>query len=142
MATNWNCASSVQLVISDLNEIAADAYRHRIRSTLKKGGNGGYDRSNGGFEYSLPKKLSVNLRARFEVTRVTANLLEVRAISVDDPACFVTAFVNGRGSLEEIMLPGRRIPPEERPVASGHRSTIQVHHPPAMNRAVLFYEES
>lgn len=141
MATNWNCASSVQLVISDLNEIAADAYRHRIRSTLKKGGNGVYDRSNGGFEYRLPEKLTLNRRARFEVTAISANLLEIRATSLDDPACSITAVVNNRGSLGGFVLP-RPVPSWDAPrsrESQGH--AVQVYQAPAMGRPVLFFEE-
>ena len=141
MATNWNCTSSIQIVIRDLNEIAADAYRHRIRPTLKKGGNGVYDRSNGGFEYRLPEKLSVNRRARFEVVRLTANILEIRATSLDDSACFISAIVNSRGGLGEIMLPENgqswEAPRPREP--QGH--ALQVYQTPAIGRAVLFFEE-
>lgn len=102
---NWNSSSSVQLIISDLNEIAADAYRHRIRTRFKKGGNGAYDRSNGGVEYSLPKKLLRNTRARFEVMQVAADLISVRAISLENHSCFVAATVNERGRLTNICFP-------------------------------------
>ena len=102
---NWNSSSSVQLIISDLNEIAADAYRHRIRTRFKKGGNGVYDRSNGGVEYSLPKKFLRNTRARFEVIQVAADLVSLRAISLENHSCFVAATINERGRLTNICFP-------------------------------------
>lgn len=140
---NWNSASSVQLVVRDLNEIAADAYRHRIRSRQKRGGNGVYDRSNGGQIYTLPSKFSINARARFEVTSVEADAVSLRAISHQDPACCISAVVDARGSLRSIMVPGTAPDPQgqtedRKPIPQGNAFTQPQ---PAVRRALVFSEE-
>ena len=48
---NWFEPNSLQLIVADLNEIAADAYHHRIRPASKKGGGGAYNAAKGGFAY-------------------------------------------------------------------------------------------
>ncbi|GJQ20011.1 MAG: hypothetical protein HBSIN02_03660 [Bacteroidia bacterium] len=111
---NWNSPSSVQLVVRDLNEIAADAYRHRIRSTMKKGGNGVYDRSKGGREYTLPPRYTLNTRARFELTTVHADFISLRAVSLTDPSCFISVIVDSRGSLCSLILPDREVRRDDR----------------------------
>jgi len=102
---DWHKSSSLQLVINDLNEIAADAYRHRIRSRAKKGGNGVYDTSNGGFSFLLPRRHEQNQRARFEVVRISPDAVIVKAVSLEDPSCFMKAIVDGRGQLTKIEFP-------------------------------------
>ena len=139
---NWNSVTSVQIIISDLNEIAADAYRHRIRTHVKKGGHGAYDRSNGGFEYSLPKKFSRNSRARFEVAQVSADLISLRAISLENPSCFVAASINERGRLKDISFPeSTQIPKPAPPVARIPDAPAVFHSPKAARSPALFFEE-
>ncbi|MEX2115614.1 MAG: hypothetical protein WEB37_01905 [Bacteroidota bacterium] len=139
---NWNSVSSVQLIVSDLNDIAADAYRHRIRTRLKKGGNGVYDRSNGGFEYSLPKKFSRNSRARFEVTHVSAGLIQLRAISLENPSCFVTASVNERGMLKELSFPGTvKVAQPAPPIVRVPDAPAVFHSPKAVHSPAMVFEE-
>lgn len=106
---NWHCPSSLQLIINDLNDIAADAYRHRIRPRSKKGGNGVYDTSNGGFPYLLPRRHSFNNRAHFEVVKSEPDRIVLRATSLQDQNCFVTATVDLRGRLTNISTPGEAI---------------------------------
>ncbi|MEX1139275.1 MAG: hypothetical protein WEB33_00650 [Bacteroidota bacterium] len=140
---NWNSSSSVQLIVSDLNEIAADAYRHRIKPRLKKGGNGVYDRSNGGFEYSLPQKFFRNTRARFEVIQVTADLILLRAISVENHSCFITASVNERGRLTDICFPQTTSVPVALPAILRAPDATAIYHSPKTARSpALFFEES
>ncbi|MEP0821360.1 MAG: hypothetical protein HRF44_00795 [Ignavibacterium sp.] len=136
---NWKSPSSVQLIVRDLNEIAADAYRHRIRSTMKKGGNGVYDRSKGGYEYSLPPKYTLNTRARFELTTVHADFISLRAVSLTDPLCFISVIVDSRGSLRSITLPGREVSQDDRqPVQFGPA----FHQPQsAVRRPLVFSDE-
>lgn len=139
---NWNSSSSVQLVISDLNEIAADAYRHRIKTRFKKGGNGVYDRSNGGVEYSLPKKFLRNTRARFEVTDVAADLVSVRAISLENHSCFVAATVNERGRLTNICFPSTTNLPQQAPAMKRVSDAPAALHSSKSTRSpALFFEE-
>jgi hypothetical protein len=136
---NWKSSQSVQLIVSDLNEIAADAYRHRIRNRFKKGGNGAYDRSNGGMEYSLPKRLLRNMRARFEIVEVAAHTLSVRATSLEDPRCFINAVVDDRGRLTGLALPGSSPDPAS-PRRSPDSSPV-FHSHTAPRPAVVFFEE-
>ncbi len=102
---DWQNSSSLQLVLNDLNEIAADAYRHRIRSRAKKGGNGVYDTSNGGFVYLLPRNFELNKRARFEIIRILPDALVVKAVSLEDADCYMQAVVDGRGQLTNLEFP-------------------------------------
>ncbi|MBI2620294.1 MAG: hypothetical protein HYW57_09445 [Ignavibacteriales bacterium] len=102
---NWHRSSSIQLVISDLNEIAADVYRHRIRPAFRKGGNGAFDASQGGAKYVLPARLSFNIRATFEITDLSADRVSLKAISREDSSCCVTASIDARGRLADIAVP-------------------------------------
>jgi hypothetical protein len=138
---NWNSVRSVQIIISDLNEIAADAYRHRIRTRFKKGGNGVYDRSNGGFEYALPKKFSRNSRARFEVVAVSADLILLRAISLENPLCFVGAAINESGRLKDISFPGNSLPQPAPTAVRSPDAPAVLHSPKAVRSPALFFEE-
>ena len=108
---DWHNFSSLQLVVNDLNEIAADAYRHRIRPRAKKGGNGAYDTSNGGFVYLLPRHFELNKRARFEVVRILPNAIVVKAVSLEDPDCYMQAVVDGRGRLTNLEFPASQARP-------------------------------
>lgn len=102
---DWHSFSSLQLVVNDLNEIAADAYRHRIRPRSKKGGNGVYDTSNGGFVYLLPRRYELNNRARFEIVRISPDALTLKAVSLEDPSCFLKVIIDGRGQLTQLEFP-------------------------------------
>lgn len=140
---NWNSVNSVQIIISDLNEIAADAYRHRINNRFKKGGNGVYDRSNGGLEYALPKKFSRNCRARFEVIGVTPDTVLLRAISLENPSYFVSASINERGMLRDISFPGTHKPtPPISTVVRVPDAPAVLQSPKAARSPALFFEEN
>jgi hypothetical protein len=102
---DWHNFSSLQLVVNDLNEIAADAYRHRIRPRAKKGGNGAYDTSNGGFVYLLPRRYEVNTRARFEIIQILPDAVVLKAVSLEDQECFLQAIIDGRGQLTQLEFP-------------------------------------
>lgn len=102
---NWLLSSSIQLVISDLNEIAADAYRHRIRPTNRRGGSGAYDGSNGGRPFALPPKYQNNPRAQFVLTHVSADTIEIQAVSLHDKSLSIHAVIDQRGRLQNIVHP-------------------------------------
>ncbi len=112
---DWHSASSLQLIIFDLNEIAADAYRHRIRPRAKKGGNGVYDTTNGGFVYVLPTRYESNHRARFAVTLIEANTLVLKAVSLEDPSCSLRAAVDSRGRLTQLEFSDEPTTDAEKP---------------------------
>ncbi|HLA69742.1 MAG TPA: hypothetical protein VJN65_08560 [Bacteroidota bacterium] len=137
---DWHKSSSLQLVINDLNEIAADAYRHRIRTRAKKGGNGVYDTSNGGFVFLLPRRHDLNQRARFEVVKILPDAIVLKAVSLEDPACFLKAIVDGRGQLTHIEFPtfsGF----SARPSPSEQHQTVAIVAPPSLSRLLKVYED-
>ena len=105
---NWFEPNSLQLIIADLNEIAADAYHHRIRPVSKKGGGGAYNASNGGFAYTLPKKFEVNRRARFAIQALSGDFILIQAVCITDLSLSITAMVDERGTLRNIAYPGRQ----------------------------------
>ncbi len=105
---DWHSFNSLQLVVNDLNEIAADAYRHRIRSRAKKGGNGVYDTSNGGFVFLLPRRYELNTRARFEIIRILPDAVVLKAVSLEDEECFLQAIIDGRGQLTQLEFPAKQ----------------------------------
>ncbi len=103
---NWQEPNSIQLIVADLNEIAADAYRHRIRPATKKGGGGAYNASKGGFAFTLPKKYEQNRRARFAIQALSADFILLQASSPLDALSTVSATVDDRGQLKDITYPG------------------------------------
>ena len=103
---NWQEPNSIQLIVADLNEIAADAYRHRIRPVTKKGGGGAYNGSKGGFAFILPKKYEQKRRARFAIQALSADFILLQASSPLDALSTVSATVDERGQLKDISYPG------------------------------------
>ena len=93
----------VQLIVNDLNDIAAEAYRHRIRPPQKRGGGGAYDRTKGGSAFSLTPRLSENRRASFQIVSLNADTISLKAV-VQSYQCAVLATVNERGQLTKILL--------------------------------------
>jgi len=104
---NWHEPNSLQVIVADLNDIAADAYRHRIRPVSKKGGGGAYNGSKGGHSYSLPKKFEKNQRARFTIQALSSDFILVQATSLTDATLSVTAMIDERGGLRNIQYPGK-----------------------------------
>ncbi|MBI4429296.1 MAG: hypothetical protein HY562_09280 [Ignavibacteriales bacterium] len=105
---NWFEPNSLQLIVSDLNAIAADAYHHRIRPVSKKGGGGAYNASYGGFAYAIPKKFEVNRRARFTIQALSADFILVKAVCLTDASLSIAAMVDERGTLRNITCPGKQ----------------------------------
>ncbi|MBI3005794.1 MAG: hypothetical protein HYY49_10330 [Ignavibacteriales bacterium] len=108
---NWFEPNSLQLIVSDLNAIAADAYKHRIRPVSKKGGGGAYNTSKGGYAYVLPAKLETNRRARFAIQAISADFILIQAVCLTDASLSITAMVDDRGTLRELMYPGKPATP-------------------------------
>ena len=127
---NWFEPNSLQLIIADLNEIAADAYHHRIRPVSKKGGGGAYNAYNGGFAYTLPRKFEANRRARFAIQALSADFILLQATSLVNTSLSVTAMIDDRGKLRSILYPGKEPPPSsdfpKSPPALSKQSTMTV----------------
>lgn len=127
---NWFEPNSLQLIIADLNEIAADAYRHRIRPVSKKGGGGAYNATKGGPSYSLPKKFEKNQRARFAIQAISADVILLLATSIDNASLSVTAMIDDRGKLRNILYPKKEPSPSsdfpKSPPALSKQSTMTV----------------
>ena len=96
-------AQSVQAnkdaIINDLNNIAANAYQHRIRPSSMGGGNGAYDASKGGQAYSIPSKMASNENAAYNPTNVGADAIDFSAVSVSYPTAYITVTVDSNGKL-------------------------------------------
>ena len=127
---NWFEPNSLQLIIADLNEIAADAYHHRIRPVSKKGGGGAYNANNGGLAYTLPKRFEANRRARFAIQALSADFILLRATSLNNASLTVTAMIDDRGKLRNILYPKKEPPPSSdfpnTPPAFPKQSTMTV----------------
>ncbi len=122
---NWFEPNSLQLVVADLNEIAADAYHHRIRPASKKGGGGAYNASKGGFAYTLPKKFEANRRAEFSIEALSTDFVLIQATCPGNGSLSITATVDERGMLKNIAYPGsapKTSHAEDKPEKRLHRS--------------------
>jgi hypothetical protein len=89
-------ANSVQAnkdaIINDINNIAANAYQYRIRTTSMGGGNNSYD------GYNLPNKLSSNSNATYTATGA-GNACTIVGTSSSVSGCSVTGVIDAQGNL-------------------------------------------
>src|SRR3990170_400864 len=64
--------SNRDAIINDLNNLAAQAYQHKIRPASMGGGNGSYDGSTptagSGTSFVIPSKMSANENASYDAT--------------------------------------------------------------------------
>ncbi|MDI6804413.1 MAG: hypothetical protein QME58_11305 [Bacteroidota bacterium] len=60
--------SAKDAIINDMNNLAANAYQHRIRPASMSGGAGAYDASLGGQAYAIPTKLQITENANYMTT--------------------------------------------------------------------------
>jgi hypothetical protein len=89
-------ANSIQAnkdaMINDVNNMAANAYQYRIRTTSMGGGNNSY------VGYTIPSKLSSNSNATYVATG-TATTCTFVGTSSSVPSCGVTGVVDVNGNL-------------------------------------------
>lgn len=90
--------SNRDAIINDLNNLAAQAYQHRIRPASMGGGNGAYDDSKGGTIFSIPSKMSSNENATYEAT-VAADEVGIVATSAQDASNTVEVTIDANGKL-------------------------------------------
>ena len=93
--------SNRDAIINDLNNLAAQAYQHKIRPASMGGGNGAYDGSTTtptATVFVIPSKMSANENASYAAT-VTATTVTVVATSTQDAANKVTAVIDADGKL-------------------------------------------
>jgi hypothetical protein len=90
--------SNRDAIINDLNNLAAQAYQHRIRPASMGGGNGKYDDSKGGTKFSIPSKMSANENATYAAT-VAADAVTIVATSAQDANNKVTVVIDANGKL-------------------------------------------
>ncbi|HWP82195.1 MAG TPA: hypothetical protein VNN76_06035 [Bacteroidota bacterium] len=100
---NFDSSPTIHLIIRHLNEIAADAYRHRIRPSGKHGGGGTYDGSSGKC-YHMPLRLESNRWATFSIVALSRDEITLKAEFLSDPACWISAVVDSRGRLGNITF--------------------------------------
>jgi flagellar basal body-associated protein FliL len=95
-------ANSVQAnkdaMINDINNIAANAYQYRIRTTSMGGGNNSY------VGYAVPTKLSSNSNATYAASAQSATSCTITGTSIPNAPNVVTGIVSTDGTLA--LTPG------------------------------------
>jgi len=90
--------SNRDAIINDLNNLAAQAYQHRIRPGSMAGGNGKYDNSGGGNAFVIPSKMSTNENATYTAA-VNADNIVITAKSAQDVSNTVVVTIDTNGKL-------------------------------------------
>lgn len=86
-------------ITNDLNNIAAEAYQHRIRPPSMGGGNMVFSNKNGGAAFTLPKKMQSNENATYSISTVNDDQVTIVATSSPNPSNTVTVTVYSDGKL-------------------------------------------
>jgi hypothetical protein len=90
-------ANSIQAnkdaIINDVNNIAANAYQYRIRTTAMGGGNNSY------VGYVIPSRLSSNSNATYVPSGQTATACVITGSSTANAGCTVTGTLDANGGL-------------------------------------------
>jgi hypothetical protein len=98
--------SNKDAIINDLNNLAANAYQHRIRPASMGGGGGAYDASLNGQAYTIPTKLLTNENASYVATVGGADAITFVATSVTYAGNTVTADLDATGKLSNFVYAG------------------------------------
>ncbi len=98
--------SNKDAIINDLNNLAANAYQHRIRPASMGGGGGAYDASLGGQAYTIPTKLLTNENASYVATVGGPDAITFVATSVTYAGNTVTADLDATGKLSNFVYAG------------------------------------
>lgn len=99
MFTAQSVGSNRDALISDLTNLAADAYQYFVRPTTMGGGGGAYDNSKGGHGYSIPPSLHSNENGSYQLVTVTATQITVTATSAQYTGDSVTGTYGNDGKL-------------------------------------------
>ncbi|MGD0589226.1 MAG: hypothetical protein ABSA44_00330 [Bacteroidota bacterium] len=93
-------ANSVQAnkdaITNDLNNICANAYQYRIRTTSMGGGNNSYA------NYTIPTRLSSNSNATYSISVAgTQTGITIKGLSGQDGTSYVTAAIDVNGNVTQ-----------------------------------------
>ena len=93
-------ATNRDSIISDLNELAAQAYQFRGRLRTMGGGEGDYS------TYSIPGVLASNSNATYSIQSASVNSLTILAVSADSPSNTVLVTIDSDGKLANWTFAG------------------------------------
>ncbi|MBM4168631.1 MAG: hypothetical protein FJ215_05690 [Ignavibacteria bacterium] len=100
MFTAQSVGAQRDAIISDITNLAANAYQHRIRPASMGGGGGVYDNSAGGTTYVIPSRLVTNENGIYTLEgAVAANQVAFRGSAPDNAADYVVGTYDGNGRL-------------------------------------------
>jgi hypothetical protein len=93
-------ASNRDSIVSDLSDIAGNAYRFYGRLRVMGGGQGDYS------TYSIPRLFAANDNATYSIKEVSADSVKFLAVSASDPSNTVAVTLNGNGKLANWTFSG------------------------------------
>lgn len=99
MFSSGSVQSNKDAIVNDLNNLAANAYQHKIRPSSMGGGAGVYDNSKSGTAWSVPAKLDTTENGYYTASSVGANSVTLVATSASYTGATVTAVVDVNGKL-------------------------------------------
>ena len=99
MFSSGSIQANKDAIINDLNNLAANAYQHRIRPASMGGGAGVYDASLGGTAWAVPAKLDTTENAYYSATSVGAATVVLHAVSAVTAGNTVDATCGSDGKL-------------------------------------------
>lgn len=89
--------SAKDAIINDMNNLAANAYQHRIRPASMGGGAGTYDGSLGGGQpYAIPAKLVTTENATYVLSNVEADAITFTGTHLDYGTVEATVGIDGK----------------------------------------------
>jgi hypothetical protein len=100
MFESQNVLTNRDSIISDLNELAANAYQFRGKLRTLGGGQGDYS------TYTIPSMMATNANAAYSVQSSSVNSLSILAVSVENPSNTVFVTIDSRGKLENWTFAG------------------------------------
>ena len=100
MFESQNVLTNRDSIISDLNELAANAYQFRGKLRTMGGGQGDYS------TYTIPSMMGRNVNATYSVQSASVNSLSMLAVSAENPSNTVFVTIDSRGKLENWTFAG------------------------------------
>jgi hypothetical protein len=99
MFSSGSVQSNKDAIINDMNNLAANAYQHRIRPSSMGGGAGAYDNSKGGNTWVVPAKLDTTENGFYIATVGGPDAVTLTATSASYTTSTVTATIDINGKL-------------------------------------------
>jgi hypothetical protein len=100
MFESQNVLTNRDSIISDLNELAANAFQFRGKLRTMGGGQGDYS------TYTIPSMMATNVNATYSVQSASVNSLSILAVSAENPSNTVFVKIDSRGKLENWTFAG------------------------------------